>query len=77
MDRRSFRPTLAKSELEARISLSRADFHVKGVPMIAYGSAVNRGMFDGLMEKKVHGQWYSAVFFNGQRDSPWAPTKHP
>jgi hypothetical protein len=77
MNRRVFRPVLAESRLEARVSLSRADFNVKGVPTIAYGSAVNRGLFDGLIEKKINGRWYDAVYFNGHRYSPWAPMKHP
>jgi hypothetical protein len=77
MDRRAFRPALAESKLEARVSLSRADFNVNGVPTIAFGSAVNRGMFDGLIEKKLNGRWYDAVFFNGHRFSAWAPMKKP
>jgi len=76
MDRREFRPTLAESGLEARVSLSRADFNVRGFPVIAYGSAVNHGSFDGLIEKKINGRWYDAVFFNGHRYSSWAPVKH-
>jgi len=76
MDRRAFRPVLAPFELEPRVSLSRAGFKVSGVPVVAYGSAVNRGMFDGLIEKKVNGRWYDAVFDNGHRDTPWAPMKH-
>ena len=77
MDRRAFRPSLSPSELEPRISLSRAALNVHGVPVVAYGSSVNPGLFDGLIEKKVGGRWYSAVFFNGHRYSKWAPTKHP
>jgi hypothetical protein len=77
MDRRAFRPAMAESELEARVSLSRVGFNARGVPTIAYGSAVNRGLFDGLIEKKINGRWYDAVYFNGQRYSSWAPMKHP
>jgi len=75
MRRKSFRPALGASELEARISLSRADVHPVGIPVVAYGSDTNPGLFDGLVEKKVHGRWYNAVFFNGHRDTKW--TLHP
>ena len=49
MGRRAFRPLLAATELESRISPSLAALNVRGVPVVAYGSAVNRGMFDGLV----------------------------
>jgi len=68
---------LAGSELEARVSPSRAAFNVRGVPVILYGSAVNPGLFDGLVEKKVHGHWYSAVFSNGHRYSEWSLARRP
>jgi hypothetical protein len=72
MRRRSFRPTLGASGLEARISLSRAGVHAGGIPVLAYGSETNPGMFNGIVEKKDHGHWYDAVFFIGQRRTDWA-----
>src|SRR4051812_1610472 len=75
MGRRSFLPVVGESRLESRISLSRAGAHAVGIPVVVYGSETNPGLFDGLVEKKVHGHWYNAVFFNGQRRSEWAP--HP
>lgn len=75
MRRRSFTPALGESELEARISLSRAVVRPGGIPVVAFGSATNPGMFNGLVEKKVQGRWYNAVFFNGHRYSEWSP--HP
>jgi hypothetical protein len=71
--RRSFRPCLGDTVLEARVSLSQAAFKVRGVHVTAYGNAVNRELFDGLVEVRVHGRQFNAVFGNGHRVTPWLP----
>jgi hypothetical protein len=65
-----------ESRLESRVSLSTVGFQVHGVPVIAVGSAVNRSLFNGLVEEQISGRWYDAVFDNGHRMTPWAPMRH-
>jgi hypothetical protein len=68
---RAFRPEVGSSALEARLCLSHSAFNLKGVHVVTSGSAVNRGLFDGLVEVSIHGHRYNAVFGNGHRVTPW------
>jgi hypothetical protein len=77
MSRRVFRPMLAASTLESRICLSQAAFNVRGAHVRAYGNAVNPGRFDGLVEVRIHGQQFNAVFGNGHRITPWLHVHSP
>jgi hypothetical protein len=71
MGPRAFRPELGTSALEARVCLSHSAYRLSGAQVSAFGSAVNRGRFDGLVEVTIHGHRFNAVFGNGHRVTPW------
>jgi hypothetical protein len=65
-----------ESRLEARLSLSTVAFKAGGAAVIAVGSAVNPGLYNGLVETRVKGRWYDAVVDNGHRVTPWGLMRH-